>query len=267
MKKLFLLLVVFAIGCGALPVEEVGDQRQAASTLYGATNGSTGMPQNSNRFCRAEYFGATNGHAGSATWLNGVPKVGATWGAWPPSLTAFPFSTSQGTATSYALCQDKADFGITGGQSSDTQPFYMLWGTNLGQSVREGTVSLWSEQAFCWLNGLNSLSTPTETAEVFPPPSGTGNWTLYMTGVPELGASAKCIHPNRPWTLAGPYVATAGQTVTGPAAANSFCGLSKVKGNLDGSWTESRFWIRQSFGVWILETLGVEAAMRCAVFQ
>jgi hypothetical protein len=256
------LTLSFLISCSDAVNEPVASQQQAASTLYGAINGSTSMPFNTNRFCRMEYFGATNGHAGSASWPNGVPKEGATWGAWPPSLTAFPYSTSLGSAIAYALCQDKSDFGITGGQSSDTSPFYLLWNTSFGQSYRDGLVSLWSEQAFCWLNGTIGLSASNELAEVFPPPSGTGNWTLYVAGYPGVGGSAKCIHPNRSWTLQGPYVATSGQTTVGPSATNSFCGFSKVTGNLDGGY----IWIRQQWGFWTIEASGVTGEMRCAVF-
>lgn len=251
------------IACSAADIAEpVATEQQAASTNHTVWNGWTTIGTTSSKFCRAYYMGASGGHSGSPTWGNGVPKIGAGFDMFPTSIGATPYSTSFGSAVGSVTCQDKSDFGITGGQSSDDAPFYILFGPAYGSSTVSGSSYLWSEQAFCYLNGVYGLSTSNECVRVTPP-AGSGDWQLYVSGVADISGSAKCVHPNRSWTLSGPFTATYGNTAVGAWAANSFCGITEVTGNLDDSYV----WVRSQWGYWTLEVgSGVTAKMHCATF-
>lgn len=256
------VLLAIAAGCSSLPSETPAEQSQAAYSYHAVQNGSLGLQQNATRFCRMLYMGGVNAHQGSATWANGVAKNGAAFGVFPPTLSAYPVSTFYGSATAGAACNDFADFGFgpSASQSSDTSPYYLLWSTAYGMGPVNGTVNLWYyPSGFCFLNGVNSMSAAAETVHVYP--QGV-IWKLGAYGYPVIGGSAKCIFPDRAYTISGPHAVSSGGVAWGPASANSFCAFTKVIGSLDEGWIA----ITNQSGYWKLEASGVSAEMTCAVF-
>jgi hypothetical protein len=264
MRYLCVLILCVLAGCSGVGVVEfddagIGEQSQAASASFSVYNASTPTWSSSSTFCVPAYFGASGGHTGSPTWSSGVAKYG--YGAdYLGFLAAFPYDlTIGGHAYAWSRCYDYSDFGITGGQTSDSSPPYVQWTVASGSGLLGMSTELWSEQAFCYLGGVYSLSHTNEEAKVEPPASGTGNWTLAISGYAYIRAEGKCVHPNKAWTLLGPYTVANG-VVWGPSTTSSVCALSRVKGNYD----DQSAWITQESGQWKLTATGVTAAMRCA---
>lgn len=271
MKLAHLALAIacaFALSCSdaaPTPATSIGsteEQSQAATTLHLVQNGSVSLPWSATKFCRMTMMSGTGGHAGSPTWPNGKHKFGAAFSAYPPSLNAYPHNNSLGTATATAYCNDFSDFsfGPSASQSGDAPEYYFLWNTSYGQDPVWGTMSLWNHPAgFCYLNGVGHMSHGNETAHVYP--SG-GLWYLAAYGYPTMGASAKCIFPNRSFTISATFSVTPGDIKFGPLVGNSVCAFTKISGSLDDGWAQ----IRQQSGRWAIETSGVSAEMTCAVF-
>jgi hypothetical protein len=251
------------LACGAPPPDSDAEQQsQAASSLHIAHDESVSLSQSSTRFFRIQYIGATGGHAGSATWSTGVPKFGASMGAWPPSLTAYAYDIGLGTADIAAIGNDYSDFGFGPGasQSSNSSPFYFSWGTSYGSNPVGNSMNLWSYPGnFCFLNGVNGLSHADEIAHVYP--YGTW-WKMGAYGYAELQTVAKCLYFDRSYTLSGPHAVSSGGTTFGPASSNSFCAITKVQGNLDDGWLA----VGNAWGAWYIQSSGVSGEMMCAVF-
>jgi hypothetical protein len=259
----YLLPFILLSACGGLTTSEPTEQLQSVTLGYSASNGSTSMPTTSTRFCVAYYFAGANAHGGSPVWPNGKPKEGATIQAFPPTLTALPYSTSVGSATAYAECMDFSNFGFgpAASQSSDTSPYYILRNLSHGQNFHTATQEMWFyPSGFCYLNGVLGLSASNEEGLVTP---YLNHWYLYAGGHPSLGSSGKCIFPDRPVTHLGPYLATSGSGPTwGPSTSGTICGFSRITGNLDDGWA----WINKASGQWTIQSSGVTAEMRCVAF-
>jgi hypothetical protein len=251
-------------GCSdAAEPAPLAEQSQEAIFTYTAANGSTTVGLNATRFGHAIYFGAGSGHAGSPTWPSGAAKQGAAFGAGSPAITAFPYDNALGGAVVTSQFDDFSNFGFgaAAGHSDDANPDYLLWSTAYGSAAVSGSIALWGTDSICYLNGLNSLSGSTEYAMIYTVGS---TWYLGAGGIPTIGATAKCVYPNRSWTFHGVYSASNGQSVsTGLSSNTSLCFFSKIVGNVDDGI--ARF--RKVSGVWFLDNVGLSTVEAfCATF-
>ena len=259
-------LVVAFVGCSDVGLEPVAEQSQSASFFHGAHNGGLNISVPATRYCHTTRMSASNGHAGSANWPNGQPKFGAIFDGLPAWIQASPVSTaSGGDAVLSTTCEDFSNFfGAGATQTSNDSPPYLLWGTASGQNNIGGTLPLWNFPAsFCFIVGTTGVSAAHEFAAALPPDNWSGDWRLDVFGTPTIGASAKCVYPDRAWTYYGPTYASPGSPAAGPATASSVCALRRVQGNLDGgSWQ-----IAASGGNWSLSVTGsVTAELSCMMF-
>jgi len=268
------LCAALALSCSDATNEDTAWQSQASTFGYSVQDQWKTIPSVSTRWCRAYYLQATNGSAGSPIWgQTGAPLHGAVYDLFPPNIGAMPYSINGvpqgGHASAATICEDFSNwgFGSQASQSDDTNTAgYLVWGPESGQGPVGGSVALWNFPAsFCYLNGMLGLSSPGEDVRVDPPAGWSGDWNLVVAnGIPTIGASAKCVFPNRSWGYYGPVVANVGQTTQGPPYSNSVCAIQRVLGRLDsGSVTITKNTVT---GNWQLTALGVLAQMGCMVF-
>jgi hypothetical protein len=263
MRSFILAIVVSAVGCASADLDPVAEQSQEATLVSMAYNETKSTWAGSSVFCHATYFGASGGSYTAPVWPSGIAK-GGYFGSALGWLVAYPYDVAQGGhAYTGSRCYHTADFGITGGQSGDNA-FGLLWTPQQSQGGAINFSSIaWSDQAFCHVAEVNSLDAADEAAYVDPPTGGQG-WRYGVSGgVPKIGMKTKCIHPNRSWTLLGPYwTAGDGVVVGGPPAGNTFCAFTKVQGNLDDNSVE----ITNTGGFWniVAHGGGASARMHCA---
>ena len=247
------------LGCGSTPSEGSDELTEEVTQSYFITNGSKSTgPVNPTRFCRMSFMQGIGAHQSSVYWPNGHAKYGMSVGEQAPTLSAFP---TGGTASGAAVCNDFADFGFgpAASQTSDALPPYLLWAPNNGGAYVYGTTPLWNWPAsFCFLASANGMSHASEDINVYPDGS---QWTLGAYGVPTLGASAKCVFPDRAWSYQSWHVNSGGM-VYGPLVGNSFCAPGRIIGNLDDGWVR----IQAELGRWKMEASGVTADFSCMVW-
>lgn len=268
MKRFYSLLVVVCalVGCSSVDgstsaVESPGEQSQAATSYTTPIPyGSRSVPWSTTTFYHATYFGASGGHSQAPNWPGSTtPKYGAIFSALPPSISAFPNALAtpplQGSALTYARSNSFSEFnfGPAASQSSDSEPMRLLWGTSSGGVGVAQSVNLWAyPQSFCFIDGVQGLSTWAEEVATFVEP---GTWGLYAGGVPVLSVSAKCVYPDRPWLYAAQADAYANQQVAleGLLASEGECFISRIQGDLDTGFVMLR---NDLWGVWVLQTGG-----------
>jgi hypothetical protein len=275
MKKVFLLLFTLTVlaACGdavtsSIPSidppeadDAIGEQTQEVTSAHSAMNGTGSMmPPGAttwpaSRFCVLQSAGSVNGSAGAPLWPNGKPKSGSFIEAYPPTLTSNSFVNSgTGTTTAWAKCFDNADYGITGGRSPDAihADFSVKVDASAGATPNDPTghdstpfagehfvwKTLWSDQAFCYINHINSLNSANRWSQVDAPKAGTPNWAVVARGTATVGTGAQCVHPNSSaYRFLGTFSVPSGSIVWGPPVNRVICFFMKL-GNLANGFSQ-----------------------------